>query len=335
MTRHHAFPDNVHVAADPPSHFAVHGRRTDRPTTCEVMCIAPAHAGTVGADEEEYPEQTPRCSKPPCEKPENRASTSRVLAVPSPLHATIEKLASPVDPGADLVLTAAELEKRRLQLLTEAKEVSRMKLDMEMRMREYNKAGGFKPVTPRVAVAAKDKGKNLSRDFAKVAESSTRDTSVSGRYTSTLEPKYSTPAKNMRAARAAAEELPHLTGDALLKQQARVTELLAVANRQTKKLAKKFPTAGASSQVIHSAKGKSVATVSSPHSRHTLEPSLSSGRRNRQLQIYDPAIANAGDADAESHSAGGRSAARANVGRANVGRRNAGRGAESEQRGDS
>ena len=36
----------------------------------------------------------------------------------------------------------------------------------------------------------------------------------------------------MRAALAAAEELPKLIGDALLKQQARVTELLATANRQ-------------------------------------------------------------------------------------------------------
>ena len=115
----------------------------------------------------------------------------------------------------------ARLEEQRLLLLEEAKEVSRIKLDIDMRMREYNMANGFKPVTPRVAVAAKekDKGKNLAKDFARVAESSTRDTSVSGSFTSTINPNYSSPAKNMRAAQAAADELPNLTGDALLSSK--------------------------------------------------------------------------------------------------------------------
>ena len=62
--------------------------------------------------------------------------------------------------------------------------------------------------------------KNLNDDFAKVAESSSKTTSISGSFTSTVRPKYSSPAKNLRAAQAAAEKLPHLTGDALVKQQA-------------------------------------------------------------------------------------------------------------------
>src|SRR3954451_5906980 len=140
------------------------------------------------------------------------------------------------------------MEEHRLRLLEEAKEVSRVKLDMDMRMREYNKANGFTSVTPRVAVAAKDreKGKNLSKEFARVAESGTKETSISGSYTSSLAPKYDTPAKNMRAALAAAEELPNLTGDALLKQQTRVTQLLATANRQDQKMMRKTGVAGAS-----------------------------------------------------------------------------------------
>ena len=216
------------------------------------MCLAPGETGAAAAGAEADPEETPRRSKPPCERPENRAGTSRVRPTPSPLHATIEKLALPVDPGADLALTAAQLEERRLRLLEDAKEVSRVKLDMDMRMREYNLANGFKPIVPRAPVvarapvAAKAKGKDLSKDFARVAESATRETSMSGSYTSTLAPKYDTPAKNMRAALAAAEELPNLTGDALLKQQAWVTQLLATANRQNQKMAKKTNVAGAS-----------------------------------------------------------------------------------------
>jgi hypothetical protein len=37
-----------------------------------------------------------------------------------------------------------------------------------------------------------------------------------------------------------------------------------------------------------------VAAASSPHTRHTREQSQSAGRGNRQLQIYDPALAGAG-----------------------------------------
>jgi hypothetical protein len=46
-------------------------------------------------------------------------------------------------------------------------------------------------------------------------------------------PKYSTPDKTLRDAQAAVEELERLLGDALMKQQARVKELLLVAAKQT------------------------------------------------------------------------------------------------------
>ena len=186
------------------------------------MCVAPGAVGTANADGDGGAKKTPRHSKPAYEKPENRASMSRAKATPSPLQATIEKLATPADPCADPELTQAQLEERRQFLLQEALEVSRLRLDLEICIHEYNKANCFKPVTPRVVVgdAARDKGKNLNDDFAKVAEPSSKTTSMSGSYTSTVRPKYSSPAKNLRAAQAAAEELPHLTGDALIKQQA-------------------------------------------------------------------------------------------------------------------
>jgi hypothetical protein len=55
---------------------------------------------------------------------------------------------------------------------------------------------------------------------------------VSASFVSADKPKYNTPAKNLRAAQAAAAELPSLSGEALRKQQARVNELLDIANRQ-------------------------------------------------------------------------------------------------------
>ena len=51
-TRHRAFPDVVHVAADPPAHFAARGRRSDRPVSCEVMCLAPGETGIDRSEEQ-------------------------------------------------------------------------------------------------------------------------------------------------------------------------------------------------------------------------------------------------------------------------------------------
>jgi hypothetical protein len=56
-------------------------------------------------------------------------------------------------------------------------------------------------------------------------------------------PKYSSPDKSLRAARAAVEACDSLSGDALAKQQARVKELLDMAEKQNQKLhvAKEMP----------------------------------------------------------------------------------------------
>ena len=77
---------------------------------------------------------------------------------------------------------------------------------------------------------------------------------ASDSYVSAGRPKYSSPVKNLRAAKAAAAELSSLTGEALRKQQGRVQELLDIANKQNIEIKKKNPEAGASG-VVHSAKG--------------------------------------------------------------------------------
>ena len=48
-------------------------------------------------------------------------------------------------------------------------------------------------------------------------------------------PEYSNPVQNMKAAEAAAAELPHLQGEELHHQARRVQELIAAANRQQRK----------------------------------------------------------------------------------------------------
>jgi hypothetical protein len=79
-------------------------------------------------------------------------------------------------------------------------------------------------------------------------------------------PKYSTPDKTLRAPQAAVEELDHLLGDALVKQQDRVDELLVVAAKKTAEVARNKPGVGAS-QIVHwvgGAGGKLNGQVSSP-----------------------------------------------------------------------
>ena len=90
-----------------------------------------------------------RTARPPLEKPENRtapAGTSAVPVVPSPLQDVIDKLATPVAPGADAALAQAELDKQRKDILEEALEVARVRQEFDISLREYNKAHGFTPV---------------------------------------------------------------------------------------------------------------------------------------------------------------------------------------------
>jgi hypothetical protein len=134
---------------------------------------------------------------------------------------------------------------------------------------------------------------------------------MSATYISADKPKYSSPAKNLSAAQAAAAELPHLAGDALRKQHARVKELLDVANQQNAEFIKTNPGAGAS-QVVHSARdtpGKSGGQASSPHVSRKRAGSVNS----KQITLNNPVVA------------GKRVAEQGNVGQGNADNPNVGR----------
>jgi hypothetical protein len=100
--------------------------------------------------------------------------------------------------------------------------------------------------------------------------------------------KYSTPDKTLRAAQAAVEELDTLSGDSLIKQQAQVKQLLAMAAKQTAEVTRSKPGAGAS-QIVHSvggAGGKSNGQTSSPHPDRKREGSINS----KKMTVYDPVL---------------------------------------------
>ena len=72
------------------------------------------------------------------------------------------------------------------------------------------------------------RGRDLNAEIARDGRAKSGRTAS---YVSADKPRYSTPAKNLRAAEAAAAELPGLSGEARRKQQDRVNELVVTANR--------------------------------------------------------------------------------------------------------
>jgi hypothetical protein len=103
---------------------------------------------------------------------------------------------------------------------------------------------------------------------------------------------YSSPAKNLRAAAEVAKELSSLSGEALREQQAQLNQLLSEANKQQEAFKKANLGAGVS-QYIASVGGAGArswdqALSLHPSARHAR--SVTSGRRDKQIQVYDPAI---------------------------------------------
>jgi hypothetical protein len=85
---------------------------------------------------------------------------------------------------------------------------------MDITFHEYNIAHGFTTINnePSKVGNVRHRGGNLNRELRRDGRS---DISMSTSFVSAERPKYITPAKNLRVAQAAAEELQHLLGDAL------------------------------------------------------------------------------------------------------------------------
>src|SRR3954464_14957630 len=107
-------------------------------------------------------------------------------------------------------------------------------------------------------------------------------------------PRYSTPAKNLRVANAAALELEGLTGESRKKQQERVNELVRIANQQNEEMLRVDPARPGASRMVHSAGAApalSVVAASSPGNNARKDRPITSGKRNKQIVPYDPAVA--------------------------------------------
>ena len=230
------YPEKVLVAADPPAVCAARDQRVDRVAdSVEVMVISPAvDVGKGAAGDADAGAEQPRAARKPLERNENQpgyVDPSTSTPRPAPFQNVIEELTVPVAAGADPALVQVQLEERRQAMLRDAVEMSKAREEFDRDLREYNLAHGFTPVgnNPSHLDAVRNRGRELNAELAKDANARTsRTVSV----VSAGRPKYSSHGKNLRAAEAAAAELPNLTGEARARQQDRVNDLVRTAARQ-------------------------------------------------------------------------------------------------------
>jgi hypothetical protein len=285
------------VAADPPSYLLTHAGRSARPVeSAEVMMVGtsvpPADgAGKAAAtDTPPEPPKDKRSARPPLEHAENLAGTSGVLARVQPLIPIIDRLLEPLRSSDDPEQTREVLEGSHQALVDEALAMHQEWERFNRQLREYEAAHGFTPVVtwPSRIEEVKTRGRDLNTELDKGARAKSHSA------TSTL-PKviYSSPVKNLRAAAEVAKDLSCLSGEALHEQQARLNQLLSEATKQQEAFKKANPGARAS-QYIASVGGADVRSrgqASSPHPSARRARSVTSGRRDKQIQVYDPAIA--------------------------------------------
>jgi hypothetical protein len=155
---------------------------------------------------------------------------------------------------------------------------------------EYEAAHGFTPVVTRPSQIeeVRTRDRDLNTELGKDARAKSHTA------TSTV-PKvvYSSPVKNLRAVAEVAKDLSDLSGEALREQQARLNHLLSEATKQQEAFKKENPGAGASQYVasVGGAGVRSRGEASSPHPSAQRTGSMTSGRRDKQIQVYDLAIA--------------------------------------------
>jgi hypothetical protein len=230
------YPEQVLVAADPPSHLLAHAGRSARPVeSAEVMmagtAVPPADGASKGAAAAEVTpekEKAKRTACPPLERAENLAGTSGVPARGQPLIPIINRLLEPVQSDDDPEQMKEVLEGTRQALVDEALAMQQERERFNRQLREYEASQGFTPVVTRPSwiEEVRTRGRDLNNELGKDSRAKTNSA------TSTL-PKviYSSPVKNLRAAAEVAKELSSLSGEALREQQARLNQLLSEASK--------------------------------------------------------------------------------------------------------
>jgi hypothetical protein len=133
------------------------------------------------------------------------------------LDAAITDLRALLDISADPVKASEDLERTCLNLLKEAVDIDDTRRCVLSTINEYNVAHGFTPAGdgPSRAGQVRQRGRELGAELNQAAPSAKLPPIIS-------KPTYSTPTKNLRAARYITSELDGLQGEDLREKQARI-----------------------------------------------------------------------------------------------------------------
>jgi hypothetical protein len=209
-------------------------------------------------------------------------------------------LHAPLDLTADPAKLTEDLEWTRRTILQEAIGVEDTRRCVLSTLHEYNTAQGYTPAGdgPSRARQVRQRGRDLGAELNQAAPSAKLPLVIA-------KPTYSTPTKNLRAARYITSELAGLQGEDLREKQAQLQELLDATNLQQQAME---PDREASdtrhdNRIVVAGRDKSQAQhASSPnhsqaeHSRSNRAPSKSGGNHRTQhsghhsRQPRDPAV---------------------------------------------
>jgi hypothetical protein len=180
----------------------------------------------VLALEEDGGGDPPRTTCPPLERP---APPEQDLPPPKRdiFDFAIMDLRTPLDLTADLAKLSEDLERTHRTLLDKAIGVEDTRRRVLSTLREYNTAQGYTPAGdgPSRAGQVRQRGRDLGTELNQAAPSA-RSSPVIAKTT------YSTPTKNLHAARYITSELACLQGNDLREKQTQLQEILDAANLQ-------------------------------------------------------------------------------------------------------
>jgi hypothetical protein len=226
----------------------------------------------------------PRSACPPLERP---PPPEQDLPPPERdvLDAAITDLRAPLDITTDPVKISEDLERTRRNLLKEAVDVDDTRRRVLSTINEYNVAHGFTPAGdgPSRAGQVRQRGRELGAELNQAVPSAKLPPIIT-------KPTYSTPTKNLRAARYITSELDGLQGEYLREKQARIQELLDAADLQQQAMEPCGEASGTryENRIVVAGQNKSQGQASSPnhcpveHSRSNRAPGKSGGNHRTQ-----------------------------------------------------
>jgi hypothetical protein len=143
------------------------------------------------------------------------------------LESAIMDLRAPVNLTADPAKIAEDMEQAHIALLDKAVGIEDTRRCMIAMLHEYNTAQGYTPAGDRPSRAGqvRQRGRDLGMEMNRAAPS-VRSPPVIAK------PTYNTPTKNLRVARYISSEMAGLQGEELREKQARLQELLNIADLQ-------------------------------------------------------------------------------------------------------